>query len=348
MTYAFITGGLGFIGSFIARQLLMEDHVDKVVCFDHFGRYINSVDPTFIDYRSFRLEGIVDRVIIERGEAKFFSVLAKLIDTYRPLYIFHLAAVPLAKLDNLNTEEALEGTVKSTSNIMEVINQLNKRDGYKPDRFIYASSSMVYGDFVNKVATEEHSLNPKEIYGTMKLAGEVVVQGLGKYFNIPITIIRPSAVYGPTDMNRRVSQIFIEKAFMDKKLKVYGVDEALDFTYVKDVAKGFVLAATSKQGRGEIFNITYGKAHAMMEFVMCLKKHFPNLHYEITERDNSRPRRGTLSIDKARKLLKYEPKYSLQEGVDEYVAFIKEHHPFFKKIYLINENQHRDIYDDDF
>jgi nucleoside-diphosphate-sugar epimerase len=331
MDFALITGGLGFIGSFIARQLIEENRVDKVVCLDHFGRYVDSVRPEFADYRKLRLEGISDRVIIERGESKFFSVLAKLIDKYRPLYIFHLAAVPLAKLDNLSTEEALEGNVESTSNIMEVINQLGERDGYKPKSFVYTSSSMVYGDFISDVATEEHPTNPKEIYGTMKLTGEVVAKGLGRYFDIPTTIIRPSAVYGPTDMNRRVSQIFIEKAFMGEKLKVQGADEALDFTYVKDIANGFVLAATSEEGAGEVFNITSGKARTLLEYVMCLKKHFPDLKCEITERDAFRPKRGTLSIDKARKLLKYEPKYSLQEGVDEYVAFIKRYHPFFKK-----------------
>ncbi len=327
MNYAFITGGLGFIGSFITRQLLEENHVDKVVCLDHFGRYIDSVRPGFSDYRNLRMEGILDRVIIERGEAKFISVLAQLIDKYRPVYIFHLASVPVAKLNNLNTEEALEGTVESTGNIIEVIGQLHKKDGYRPKRFVYTSSSMIYGDFVSDVATEEHPTNPKEIYGTMKLAGEVVTQGLGRYFNIPTTIIRPSAVYGPTDMNRRVSQIFIEKAFAGEKLVVQGADESLDFSYVKDVASGFVLAAASEKGAGEVFNITHGKAHTLLEYVMCLKKHFPDLQYEVTERDAFRPRRGTLSIEKARKLLGYEPRYSLQAGVDEYVAFMKKHPP---------------------
>jgi len=88
-----------------------------------------------------------------------------------------------------------------------------------------------------------------------------------------------------------------------------------------------VLAAASEKGAGEVFNITHGKAHTLLEYVMCLKKHFPDLQYEVTERDAFRPRRGTLSIEKARKLLGYEPRYSLQAGVDEYVAFMKKHPP---------------------
>jgi len=328
MITAFITGGLGFIGSFIARQLLAEKRVDKVVSLDHFGRYSDSVRPEFNDYRKLRVEDISENLIIERGDAKYFSILNKLIIQYKPKYIFHLAALPLAKISNLNSEEAREGSVDSTSFILEIIGQLHSQTGYKPERFVYTSSSMVYGDFVSDIATEDHPTNPKEIYGTMKLAGEIVTKGLGGFFNIPYTIIRPSAVYGPTDMNRRVTQIFIEKAFMGNTISINGKDEKLDFTYVKDIARGFVLAASSKNGENQVFNITHGKAHTLLDFVLCLKKHFPDINYEITERDEFRPKRGTLSIEKAKKLIGYEPRYSLQDGIDEYIEFIKEHKIF--------------------
>jgi nucleoside-diphosphate-sugar epimerase len=72
MGLAFITGGFGFIGTFIARQLIEENHVEKVVCLDHFGRYADSAQPDFNDYRKLRLEGITDRIIVERGEAKSY------------------------------------------------------------------------------------------------------------------------------------------------------------------------------------------------------------------------------------------------------------------------------------
>ena len=106
-----------------------------------------------------------------------------------------------------------------------------KKDGYEPKRFVYASSSMVYGDFLKSPADEEHPTKPKEIYGTMKLAGEQVTKGLSRYFGIKSSIIRPSAVYGPTDMNRRVSQIFLEQAIKKQKISIQGFEEKLDFSY---------------------------------------------------------------------------------------------------------------------
>ena len=324
---ALITGGLGFIGSYIARQLIEEDRVDKVVCLDHYGRYTSSTRPEFIDYRRLRIADIGDRLIIERGEAKYFSVLLKVIQKYTPKYIFHLAALPLAKLENLNAEEALEGTVHSTTHLLELI---GLSTSYFPMRFVYASSSMVYGDFTSDPVTEESPTFPKEIYGTMKLAGEVITKGLCNHYGISYTIVRPSAVFGPTDMNRRVSQIFLEEAIMEREITINGADEKLDFTYVKDVANGFVLAAISEKSDHEIFNITHGKAHTLLDYMKCLKRHFPNIKYRITERDTFRPKRGTLSIEKATRLLGYVPKYSLQQAVDDYVAFVRLNHPNLK------------------
>jgi nucleoside-diphosphate-sugar epimerase len=329
MSYALVTGGLGLIGASIARRLIEHDVVDEVVCLDHYGRYANSTRPEFVDFRRMRLEGIEDRVIIERGEAKYMSVMQDVLWKYRPVYIFHLAALPLAKLDNMNVEEARAGTLVSTSNILELLHKMSRHADYVPRRFVYASSSMVYGDFQSDEVREDDLTAPKELYGSMKLAGEVLTRGLGDFYRVPWTIIRPSAVYGPTDMNRRVSQIFIEKAFAGETIKVMGRDERLDFTYVKDVARGFVLAATQKAGAREVFNITYGKSHTLLQFVQCLQRHFPDLRYEITERDEFRPRRGTLSTEKARELLGYFAEYSLQRGIDEYVAFNKRRHPLF-------------------
>lgn len=326
MPKALITGGLGLIGSHIARHLIKEHNFEKVVCLDHFGRYVDSTRPEFTDYRKKRLEGLEENIVIERGDAKYYSVLSQLLLEYQPEYIFHMAALPLAKLDNLNSEEAIEGAVTTTSNMLECIGRMKD---YSPKRFVYTSSSMTYGDFQSDIATEDHPQKPKEIYGTMKLAGEVITRGLGDFYKIPYTIIRPSAVFGPTDMNRRVSQIFIEKAFLGQKLKINGADEKLDFSYVKDVAKGFVDAAFAEKSIGETYNLTHGKAHTLLDFVKCLEKHFPNLEYEITERDAFRPIRGTLSIDKANEHFGYSPKYTLQDGVDEYISFIKSNNKSF-------------------
>ena len=152
MNTALITGGLGFVGSYIAKDLIEQKTVDKVICLDNFASYVDVTNPDYQDYRKSRFEGILENVIIERGDAKFYGVINNVIEKYRPKYIFHLASLPLAKIDNLNVQEAFESSVTATSNIIEICSTIKD---YNLDRFIYTSSSMVYGNFSEEEVSEE-------------------------------------------------------------------------------------------------------------------------------------------------------------------------------------------------
>ena len=322
MKTALITGGLGFIGAHIAIDLLKNKNVKRCILLDNFGGYINPTKKNFYDFRKKILDSIKNKVI-ERCDTSNFKSVFEIIKKHQPEIIFHTAALPLAKLDNLNTDEAKIGSVDSTINLLDAITLLNKVEKkYKCKRFIYLSSSMVYGDFKTKQVDEKSPVNPKEAYGTMKLAGEIITKGISRLNNIPYTIIRPSAVYGPTDMNRRVSQIFVESAFKDKLIEIEGKNEKLDFTFIEDLAKGCVLAGTKKKGINQTFNITYGKGQTLYSYVTNLKKFFPNLKFKIKPKDITKPSRGTLSINKARKLLNFNPKYNLRVGIKKYVEYL--------------------------
>jgi len=322
MNTALVTGGLGFIGSNLTNLLLKKKIVSKCVILDSFSGFINPLKETYIDLRKYRFRN-TKNIIIERGDAKDFKLIYKILNLYKPKFIFHTAAVPLAKIDNLNANESKNGSVDTTTNILECINFFKNKKKYDIKRFVYFSSSMVYGDFKKNTVTEDDNLNPKEVYGTMKLAGEIVTKGLCKFYNIPYTIIRPSAVYGPTDMNNRVSQIFIEKALRGQKINIQGKNEKLDFTFVEDLANGCILAATRKGGQNSIFNITYGKGESLYKFVKILSRYVKNLKFKIKKRDSFRPKRGTLSINKARRLLNYKPHYNLERGIKKYIEFIE-------------------------
>lgn len=323
MKTALITGGLGFIGSNIVKQLIEKKIVNKCIILDSYTGYVNPLKKNYADFRKLRFSNF-KKIIVERGDAKDFSLVFKILKRHKPQYIFHTAAVPLAKIDNLNAKEAKDGSIDTTTNILESVNFLKGTfKKYDLKRFIYFSSSMVYGDFKKKQASEEDALKPKEVYGSMKLAGEIVTKGLCGFYNIPYTIIRPSAVYGPTDMNNRVTQIFINKAFKGETINIQGKNEKLDFTFVEDLANGAIKAGINKNGINQTFNITTGKGETLFKFVKILKKHFKNLNYKITRRDSFRPKRGTLSITKAKKLIKYKPNFSLEKGIDKYINFLK-------------------------
>ncbi len=323
MKHALITGGLGFIGSELANTLLKKKIVKKCIILDNFSSFINPLRSNFYDYRQQRLIKLKN-LKIERGDANNSQIVLKLLRKYKPELIYHTAALPLAKIENLNAKEASIGSVDATRNILESLSFiLSQSKNYKFKRFVYFSSSMVYGDFKTKIVDENSQTNPKEIYGTMKLAGEIVTKGISNYYDIPFTIIRPSAVYGPKDMNQRVSQIFINKAVKGDLIKIHGKNEKLDFTYIDDLVEGVILSSIKQNGINNTFNITNGKGRSLFEFVNILKKYFPQLNFILKNRDTFRPKRGTLSIKKAKKLVGYNPKITLEKGIMNYLKFLK-------------------------
>ena len=97
-SYALITGGAGFIGSHIAVHLLQEKKVDKVVLLDNLSSFVNTTNQNYVDYRKFRFQGFENDIIMERGDTKYFSVVSQILEQYQPKFVFHMAALPLAKI----------------------------------------------------------------------------------------------------------------------------------------------------------------------------------------------------------------------------------------------------------
>lgn len=317
-----ITGGLGFIGTKLAEKLISKKLVNQCVLLDNFGGYINPSFDNFRDYRKLRLKKIKkNKFVVERADTNNFKSVLKIMEKYKPEIVFHTAALPLAKVSNVNADEAKQGSIDSTVNLIDAINLSNKKKKFK--RFIYISSSMVYGDFVKNIVKEDDQKKPKEAYGIMKYCGEKITEGLCRLYKIDYSIIRPSAVYGPTDMNRRVSQLFVDGARNNKKLKVEGVNEKLDFTFIDDLAEGLILSAFKKKAINQVFNMTFGKGRKLIDFIKILKKHYPKLRYEVKSKDKTKPSRGTLSILKAKKLIGYKPKFNLEKGIKNYLEFLK-------------------------
>ena len=146
-----ITGGLGFIGSALAKKLIENKITKKCILVDNFGGYINPSHNNFYDYRKKRIESLKkNKFIIERLDTNNFKALFNVVKKYRPDIIYHTAALPLAKIKNVNADEAKQGSVDSTINLIDAVRmQKNKKINFT--RFIYISSSMIYGDFKKKL-----------------------------------------------------------------------------------------------------------------------------------------------------------------------------------------------------
>ncbi|MFH0906923.1 MAG: NAD-dependent epimerase/dehydratase family protein [bacterium] len=312
-----ICGGAGFIGHSIVKELAPIGH--KIIIYDNFSNYIPPKEGHYPFYLQKRLEQIKNCAEIVRGDIRDKDCLIKTIKRTKPEIVINLIAIPLATASNEFFEDAIQINLNGHINLLEAMRTVNS-----VERILYASSSFVYGHFQYDPADEKHSTKPIDIYGGTKLSCEMLTEVYGKRFGIDYTIIRPSAVYGPTDSNRRVSQIFVEKALAGEPLALYGGGkDKVDFTYITDAAHGFVLAALSDKGKNEIFNITAGLGRSAEDFAQLLDQFIPDKVKTIVKpADMNRPIRGSLDITKAKNILNYEPKYQLEQGLKEYIEYI--------------------------
>ena len=160
----------------------------------------------------------------------------------------------------------------------------------------------------------------------------MIVKAYHRVFDIPYTIIRPSALYGERCVSRRVSQIFIENAVQGMDITINGDgSDKLDFTYIDDLIDGITLIIENEKARNETFNMTYGEARTIGEMAEILKDHFGDLKINYIPKDSLTPDRGTLDIEKARSLLGYNPQNPIDVGYPKYIQWYKDFWSMLKK-----------------
>ena len=165
---------------------------------------------------------------------------------------------------------------------------------------------------------------PIGIYGALKFSGEKMVIAYSQVFDLKYTIVRPSALYGERCVSRRVGQVFVENALKGLEIKVSGDgSDRLDFTYISDLVQGVARIIENPNAINQIFNITYGSSRSIAEMADILRHHFPNIQLRTETRDRLMPNRGTLSVEKARRLLGYDPQYPLEKGFPRYIEWYK-------------------------
>ena len=180
---------------------------------------------------------------------------------------------------------------------------------------------MVYGDFKDFV-TEDAVCCPQGQYGIMKLAGEWLIRDYQRK-GIDHTIFRPSAVYGPLDVEDRVISKFLITAMRGGILKVNGVNETLDFTFVDDAADGIVSALLSANTKNKTYNITKSHSKTLYEAAQLAIDLVGRGSIEFKDRDIDFPSRGALDITAARRDFDFDPKIDLEDGFKVYHDWIK-------------------------
>lgn len=308
-----VTGGLGLIGHNIVRKLEQKGHT--VVVFDNMTNY-GIIPQKQIDHLIRERKKLISTSHIFEVDILQASMFDYVLPKYQIDSIIHLASFPRQKV--VNADPVLGSTVMSTGLLI----LLEKAVQYKVRRFTYASSSMVYGDFEDYV-TEDAVCRPQGQYGILKLAGEWLVKDYSRKYGIEHTILRPSAVYGPLDVEDRVISKFLLTAMKGETLKVNGRNETLDFTYVDDAAEGFVAATLSDRAANGTYNITKSHSKTLLSAAELAVKLAGKGNIEVRDKDSDFPSRGALDITRARNDFGFDPKIDVDEGFQIYYDWLK-------------------------
>jgi UDP-glucose 4-epimerase len=308
-----VTGGLGLIGHNIVQRLQARE--ERVVVVDTKTTY-GIIPQAEINYlMAEREKKIAPDTPIYRYDITDESDMDLLIGEHKPKVIIHCASFPRQKVVNANPAHGADVMMRGLINLLESAKK------HKIERFVYISSSMVYGDFEDDVL-EDDPCRPQGQYGIMKLCGEDLVKDYARRCGFEYVIIRPSAVYGPLDVEDRVVAKFMLTAMRGGVLRVNGANETLDFTYVDDAADGIVAAATRIMCRNMTFNITKSHSVSLLEAAEMIVKIVGRGTIEVGDRDADFPSRGALNIDRAKTILSFDPKVDVEEGFQKYYEWL--------------------------
>jgi UDP-glucose 4-epimerase len=291
-----VTGGSGFIGSHL---------VDKLCERGYEVRVFDLIKPHRDD-----VEWVKGDVLDKEAVFKSFKDVE---------YVFHLAAVADVNVALSNPELCVQVNEIGTLNVLEAARSL------EVDRVILASTTWVYGR-VEGMVTEETPISPPEhLYTATKIAQEHLVISWNKHYGLPYTILRYDIPYGPGMRSNMAIAIFVRRAMRKEPITIFGDgNQGRCFIYVEDLAEGNV-AALSERAKNQVINLAGIEFVTINRVVEELRKIFGDIEARYEPPRPGDFRGVIVSIEKARKLLGWEPKTAFDVGLRRYVEYVKNH-----------------------
>lgn len=310
-----ITGVAGFIGSHLAERLLAEGH--EVWGVDHFAdSYPRALkERNLAVARSWHSFTLLERDLLE-GD------LTSLLDGME--WIFHLAAQAGVRASWGNQfVQYLNHNVLMTQRLLETLSRLRCAR-----RFVYASSSSIYGTAGPLPLSETMRPRPHSPYGVTKLAAEHLCELYRRNFDLPTVALRYFTAYGPRQRPDMALQRFCQAALAHEPLHVFGTGmQSRDFTFVSDIVEANLLAASTEDAIGEVLNIGYGRQSTLRE-ALALLEEVSETHLDISYEPEQRGDVMTTlaDISHARQVLGYVPQIPLRAGLARQFAELVDLH----------------------
>jgi UDP-glucuronate 4-epimerase len=315
-----ITGCAGFVGYHLCNILLKNNK--KIIGIDNLNSYY---DQKLKIIRLKNLQNYKNFQFIKEDLTKFKDI-NKLLKKYKFNFIIHLAAQPGVRYSFNEPNKTLYNNLNSFNSIIEIARLK------KVKKFVYASSSSVYGEVKKFPFTEnDSSIRPISVYGASKLSNEIIADVYSKNFNLNCIGLRFFTVYGPYGRPDMAYYNFALKNLRNQKIELY--NNAImfrDFTYIDDVIEAIIKIIDKKNLAKEhhVINVGKGKPDKLIDLVKFLQNNLKNkfnINYKnfIPKGDIKRTYSNNSKI---KKLLKWSPKIGLDEGITRFVNWFRKYH----------------------
>ena len=308
-----VTGGAGFIGSFVVRELL-ENEVGEVIIYDNFSRgKMENIQDSLKDPRCM--------IFPHGGDIRDTDILNEALKNAD--YVFHLAALWLLHCRDY-PRAAFEVNIRGTYNVLEACINNNIK------KLVYSSSASVYGDAVEVPMTEDHPFNNRNFYGATKISGEAMCRSLYDRYGLNYVGLRYMNVYGPhqdqLSAYSGVIPIMLNKIDAGENPVINGEgSQAYDFVYVEDVARANILALQSS-ATDAFYNVGTGVQTSVSQLcntILDMKESRLQVKYipypEADERRLVKNRIG--STEKAEKEIGFRHRYDLETGLRKLIQW---------------------------
>lgn len=313
-----VTGAGGFIGSHLAERCVELGYNVKA-----FVRYNSKNHWGWLEYSKFKNE--LD--IIAADIRDYDSVLNALKNCSTVLHLAALIAIPYSYISPL---AYIKTNIEGTYNVLQAAKIL------EVENILITSTSETYGTAQYTPVDEKHPLVGQSPYSASKIAADQLAISYHRSFGLPVKIIRPFNTYGPRQSARAVIPTIINQILSrKKKIKLGSIHPTRDLTYVKDTVEGFLAVAQSGKSIGEVINIGMNSEISIKNLTKLIAE-LMNVEIEIAiEKERLRPEKSEVErlrsdTKKAKELLGWSPKYTLESGLKETIAWFKRNLDFYK------------------
>ena len=303
-----ITGGHGHIGSWTAYFLAQAG--EQVILYD-----LNTAVPDC-------LKSVSSRITFFKGDVLDFARLTDVFSINKGKIdgIIHTVGI-MGELVLENPHYNVRLNIAGTHNVLEIARQFNI------PKVIYTSTGAVYGAVNGTVAEDQYPPNPCDLYGSTKVSSEYLGQQYARAFGFDFRISRVYFCYGqgklPSQFIRLYRLAFGALEGLDDLTMDKGADQALDFTYIEDAARGTAMLYQADNPPHSVYNIATGVPTRLKDVAELAQKYSP---YEVTVEMGPgilMPRAQALDISRAKKELGFKPKYGIEAGVEKYAQWMK-------------------------